>query len=337
VKRQQESGSHFNEREVMATFAQCCLGLQHAHARYILHRDVKCKNIFLTRAGVVKLGDYGIAKVLESTNANAGTRIGTPYYTSPEVCDDRAYGLKSDIWSIGVVLHELLALELPFQASNLVILLLKIVQGEPRPLPEMYSEEARDIVHCLLQKRPEDRPTCDELLEMAPVRCAVANLSQQQGQLPQPFLWGRPVDSVFRSRAKLPRRKATIEKSGLIKTDPAEAVDELLSMMEKENDVEDGDAGRPHVNTVQRPNAPHTQRHRSRDNEKLQLKKQSSLDRHHPEDSPSRQEVRRNISHSPCITHMEVLGVRGCGQGLSPHRAPAPHGRRIYPDRQGRV
>jgi serine/threonine protein kinase len=179
VKERQDSGIFFPDAEVMATFAQCCLGLQHAHSKHILHRDIKCQNVFLTGAGTVKLGDFGIAKVLDHTTANAKTCVGTPYYAAPEVIDNRPYGLKADIWSLGVVLFQLLALKPPFHAHNLVSLVLRILSCEPRPLPETVGAEARDLVIRLLKKDSDERPTCDELLALPAVSAAAASLATQ--------------------------------------------------------------------------------------------------------------------------------------------------------------
>ena len=83
MKKKKES---FTETEIMNWFVQMCLSLDHIHKKKILHRDLKAQNIFLTKDNIIKLGDFGISKVLESTNAHAMTVQGTPYYMSPEVC-----------------------------------------------------------------------------------------------------------------------------------------------------------------------------------------------------------------------------------------------------------
>ena len=88
---------------------------------------------------MVKLGDFGIAKVLSSTMANARTVVGTPYYLSPEIVQSKPYSFKSDIWSLGVVLYELAALKPPFDAPSLHFLAMKIVRGAFNPLPSSYS------------------------------------------------------------------------------------------------------------------------------------------------------------------------------------------------------
>ena len=77
---------YFTEVEIFNWFVQICLALEYIHGRKVLHRDIKASNIFLTGNNSVKLGDFGISKVLENTGSNAMTVVGTPYYMSPEVC-----------------------------------------------------------------------------------------------------------------------------------------------------------------------------------------------------------------------------------------------------------
>ena len=89
----------------------------------------------------MKLGDFGISRVLESTCEAAMTVVGTPYYMSPEVCESKPYTYKSDVWSLGCVLYELCALDHPFMADNLLGLVYKIVTEIPSSIPMMYSEE----------------------------------------------------------------------------------------------------------------------------------------------------------------------------------------------------
>lgn len=94
------------------------LGLNHMHSRKILHRDIKTLNVFLDENLDVKLGDMGVAKIL-STNTNfAKTIVGTPYYLSPELCEDKPYNEKSDVWALGVVLYECCTQRHPFDADN---------------------------------------------------------------------------------------------------------------------------------------------------------------------------------------------------------------------------
>ena len=83
IETKRKSGQRWHEDEVMRIFVQICLALKHVHEGNILHRDLKSQNIFLTSKGVVKLGDFGIARILDSSEEQARTQIGTPYYLSP--------------------------------------------------------------------------------------------------------------------------------------------------------------------------------------------------------------------------------------------------------------
>ena len=82
-----------------------------------MHRDIKCANIFLTKDGIVKLGDLNVSKIAKMGVLQ--TQTGTPYYASPEVWQDKPYDKKSDIWSLGAVLYELTALSPPFTARDM--------------------------------------------------------------------------------------------------------------------------------------------------------------------------------------------------------------------------
>jgi NIMA (never in mitosis gene a)-related kinase len=116
-----------------------CLGLKHVHDRKIIHRDLKGANVFLTKKGIVKIGDFGIAKVLSHTVQKARTMVGTPYYLSPEIVQSKPYNNKTDIWSLGVMLYELCALKPPFDAPSIHLLSMKIVRGIYNPVPSIFS------------------------------------------------------------------------------------------------------------------------------------------------------------------------------------------------------
>lgn len=116
IKRRAKEQAYFTEHEVLDYFVQIVMALHYVHSKHILHRDLKTQNIFIARSrdgtmGLVKLGDFGIAKVLEGTFHEAATVIGTPYYMSPEVCQGQSYSYMSDVWALGCILYEICALQ----------------------------------------------------------------------------------------------------------------------------------------------------------------------------------------------------------------------------------
>ncbi|XP_043827725.1 serine/threonine-protein kinase Nek1 isoform X3 [Dromiciops gliroides] len=160
-----QKGVLFPEDQIMDWFVQICLALKHVHDRKILHRDIKSQNIFLTRDGTIQLGDFGIARVLNSTLELARTCIGTPYYLSPEICENKPYNNKSDIWALGCVLYEMCTLKHAFEAGNMKNLVLKIISGSFPPVSLHYSYDLRSLLSHLFKRNPRNRPSVNSILE----------------------------------------------------------------------------------------------------------------------------------------------------------------------------
>uniref|UniRef100_A0A6I8NVD4 non-specific serine/threonine protein kinase n=1 Tax=Ornithorhynchus anatinus TaxID=9258 RepID=A0A6I8NVD4_ORNAN len=160
-----QKGILFPEEQIMDWFVQICLALKHVHDRKILHRDIKSQNIFLTKDGTVQLGDFGIARVLNSTVELARTCIGTPYYLSPEICENKPYNNKSDIWALGCVLYEMCTLKHAFEAGNMKNLVLKIISGSFPPVSLHYSYDLRNLLSQLFKRNPRNRPSVNSILE----------------------------------------------------------------------------------------------------------------------------------------------------------------------------
>ena len=160
----EKSNSYLSEDKVLDWFTQICLAIKHIHDRKIVHRDLKSQNIFLTRMGMIKLGDFGISKILSHTQEFLCSFVGTWYYISPEIIQSRPYNFKTDIWSLGVLLYEMCALRLPFRGANQFILQKKIKEGKYSDLPKIYSSDMKQLVADLLQRDPHNRPSIYQVL-----------------------------------------------------------------------------------------------------------------------------------------------------------------------------
>uniref|UniRef100_A0A9J7WWX5 non-specific serine/threonine protein kinase n=1 Tax=Cyprinus carpio carpio TaxID=630221 RepID=A0A9J7WWX5_CYPCA len=160
-----QRGTLFPEEQILDWLVQICLALKHVHDRKILHRDIKSQNIFLTKDGTIQLGDFGIARVLNSTVELARTCIGTPYYLSPEICENKPYNNKSDIWALGCVLYEMCTLKHAFEAGNMKNLVLKIIRGSYPPVSVHYSQDLRSLLAQLFKRNPRERPSVSSILD----------------------------------------------------------------------------------------------------------------------------------------------------------------------------
>ncbi|KAJ9532988.1 hypothetical protein QJQ45_018070, partial [Haematococcus lacustris] len=151
ISKRRAANQFFSEHEIMDMFVQIASSLQYIHSKRILHRDLKTQNIFLSKGNIIKLGDFGISKVLEKTDQFATTVTGTPYYMAPEICTNQPYTFKSDIWSLGCVLYELCTLKHAFAADSLLSLVYQIVRGNFPPIPpNQFSQGLSNLVNALL-------------------------------------------------------------------------------------------------------------------------------------------------------------------------------------------
>eukprot|EP00916_Digyalum_oweni_P004570 GHVL01008066.1.p1 GENE.GHVL01008066.1~~GHVL01008066.1.p1 ORF type:complete len:780 (+),score=155.61 GHVL01008066.1:94-2433(+) len=165
IKRCRREGQWLNEDCIWKIFSQIVQALHECHTRNakILHRDLKPGNVFLDSNYQVKLGDFGLARVLSENSLFANTTVGTPYYMSPEQIERNSYGAKSDVWSAGCLLYEMAALTPPFEAENQYVLSNKIRRGKFKRLPPRYSDELQRVVSWMLSIDPNLRPGSDDL------------------------------------------------------------------------------------------------------------------------------------------------------------------------------
>ncbi|XP_069421905.1 serine/threonine-protein kinase Nek11 isoform X7 [Ovis canadensis] len=131
----------------------------------ILHRDLKSKNIFL-KDNKLKIGDFGVSRLLMGSCDLATTLTGTPHYMSPEVLKHQGYDTKSDIWSLACILYEMCCMNHAFTGSNFLSIVLKIVEGDTPSLPERYPRQLNAIMESMLNKCPSLRPSAIEILKL---------------------------------------------------------------------------------------------------------------------------------------------------------------------------
>jgi serine/threonine protein kinase len=137
---------------------QLCRALAHAHAQRIIHRDVKPANILISHAGRVKVGDFGVARLAEgSTDGPSATIVGTPRYMAPEQARGRPTSPATDVYSVGVVLYEMLSGAPPFTERSAVELAMRHVQDPPPALPQDTPRALEEIVARALAKDPAER------------------------------------------------------------------------------------------------------------------------------------------------------------------------------------
>ena len=164
ITERKKTKNYFTEQEVWKIFIQLLNGLKALHDFKILHRDIKSANVFLFKGGICKLGDLNVSKV--ARKGLGYTQTGTPYYASPEVWEEKPYDSKSDVWSLGCVMYEMITLRPPFQAKSMEELYKKVMRGNYPRIPKKYSEDLSDAIKLMIQVEAGARPSCEELLKM---------------------------------------------------------------------------------------------------------------------------------------------------------------------------
>ncbi|NXQ31224.1 NEK11 kinase, partial [Alaudala cheleensis] len=164
MQEYKDSGKMFTQSQVIDWFIQLLLGVNYMHERWILHRDLKPKNIFL-KDSLLKIGDFGVSCLLMGSCDIATTFTGTPYYMSPEVLKHQGYNTKSDIWSLGCILYEMCSMNHAFTGQNFLSVVLKIVEGETPTLPDPYPSKLNAVLCSMLSKNPSLRPAAAEILK----------------------------------------------------------------------------------------------------------------------------------------------------------------------------
>ena len=160
------SNKNLNEQQIASIISMVLKGLIFLHEQKKIHRDIKAGNILLSNNGYAKLGDFGVSAELMHSFSKKVSKIGTPYWMSPEVISQNRYDSKCDIWSLGITCIELAEGEPPYSEIRTFLVMKKIINNPPKGLsnPEKWSMEFNDFVSKCLTFQPEDRPSAKELI-----------------------------------------------------------------------------------------------------------------------------------------------------------------------------
>lgn len=208
----------FPQHRVLRWFSQSTMALQHIHSRHILHRDLKSENFFVEKNGDLKMGDFGLAKVLDCTAQLVHTKVGTPNYMPPEICQGKPYIWSCDIWSLGVVLFEMCTKRVPFEAPDLRSLVLKIIRDPVPELPLEYSDGLNDLCRRMMDRDPDARPSADRVLKHPEVQQAVQQITDLDKTLGRTT--GRTLPSRDSNASRLKLGSAPVPKDALIELLP---------------------------------------------------------------------------------------------------------------------
>jgi len=204
-----EKGGDLSLAERVRIMIEISLGLGYAHSKGVVHRDIKPANILVTRAGPVKILDFGLARLgTGGTITRRGVILGTPDYMSPEQAMGKPVDNRSDIFSAGGVFYEFLTLEKPFKGKTLHSVLYQILSHEPTPIltlnPELPARLAA-TVYRMMHKAPERRPDSMEIVvkELEDVAAMLQRASNRNAFLRlRPSSGGKSLSEATRARIR---------------------------------------------------------------------------------------------------------------------------------------
>ncbi|XP_051173672.1 serine/threonine-protein kinase nekl-2-like isoform X2 [Leptopilina boulardi] len=196
------------EEDAVYLFTQVVLGVNHIHSKNILHRDLKPENIMLTgrNADVVKIVDFGLSK---NNQESILSHAGTFFYMAPEMLQGQVYDLKCDIWSMGVVLYEMVTKTLPFPATTLPELIKMVMLEKPKPFSIGLSENLISMISKMLRKKAILRPSTELLISSPCLKNIVVKIYLNVGRC-HPNLKDELTPKVFLNFLK--PKSATITK-----------------------------------------------------------------------------------------------------------------------------
>ena len=219
----------YTEKEIASIIKMVLKGLQFLHAQRKIHRDIKAGNILLTDEGVAKLGDFGVSAQLTNSISKKVSKIGTPYWMSPEVISQKSYDSKCDIWSLGITCIEMAEGEPPYSEVRTFLVMKKILNNPPKGLtnPNLWSNDFNDFVQKCLIVNPAQRPTAAQLLNHS----FIQNNNQGKGIIIQRLIKAMPLINKVRDEINQEEKRRN---NGI---DSEESEEDDDNHKEKNNDV----------------------------------------------------------------------------------------------------
>ncbi len=182
------------EKKILSIFSQIIFGLAYIHSQNILHRDIKTENILVFKNGMIKIGDFGISRIL-SDGELAQSIVGSPYFMAPELFGQSPYSYPADIWAAGCVLYQLMTHKYPFQARSREELMIRVLNGNNPAIPRRFSKELTDLFLQMLSRDPLERPTAADILNRPIIRNALSEFQNQIQLQNVPISLGHQISS----------------------------------------------------------------------------------------------------------------------------------------------
>ena len=251
----------FEESTIWEWIIQLLKGLKYLHDNKIMHRDLKCANIFLMKNGLLKIGDLNVSKFAKSNMAR--TQTGTPFYLAPEIWKDLPYDYKCDIWSVGCIIYELCTSRPPFRGTSLKELGRNVLNGYYLPISG-FSNDIKDIVAKMLIVDPKRRASTDELLNSEIIQRRIKNIggnikenysNSKKANLIKTIKLPRNVKEI---NSALPRNRYS-QKESMAENDPYEKtkniyMETINKLKEEKKEINNNNNYNNNNNNIAQPN-----------------------------------------------------------------------------------
>jgi NIMA (never in mitosis gene a)-related kinase len=256
----------------------------------------------------VKLGDFGVSRVLKNTHEFASTQIGTPYYMSPEIMNNKKYNSKTDIWSLGCILFELICLKLPFEGKSMKQLCQNILHGSPIITPStQYSLLLRELVKELLLKNPQLRPGINAILSRPVIKDRISGFldaTKKQREFSHTVIHGMQIlhQAPPTNLPETPKGGPIGLVAGIPSRDP---IGNLRGNLKINEELKRGEIDKERERELLRGKAREAERERIKEMEKVKQKNQERA--LHREQSLLQERRREAIAAKQAIDHRKAI------------------------------